>query len=315
MSSIVESERKRVAPWIGCGTAGTWDDYEEALHDCGLLFKVEGREAWVKNGSLFGTVYEEVPGIKVNMNIDDGKILGTVSNAYSIVQNREAFSVLEPFVKAGGVITHGGMTEQGLCFMVARMNQMKILGNDYDFDVMVTNSFNGAFPCAMIVSPIRIVCQNMYRKLMKNDKLFGIRHTSLANEKLAIASRALGQITRYESAFDSTMQMLNFKSLPASTMEEFLLPLVFPYPKQAENMEQAKKRVDDLRQEFMDVRYAAPDNVRFHGRATGFVHAYYDHLTHREPQRNNGNWADRRLSGLVSGNDVKMKVLDRVLEL
>ena len=76
----------------------------------------------------------------------------------------------------------------------------------------------------------------------------------------------------------------------------------------------SKERVDQIRQEFMDVYYNAPDNQKFHGTSMGFVNAYYDYLSHRNPTKlMPGNWSHRRLSGLVSGNDVKTKLFKEVM--
>ena len=64
----------------------------------------------------------------------------------------------------------------------------------------------------------------------------------------------------------------------------------------------------------MDVYYDAADNCKFHNKAIGFLNAYYDYISHRNPTKNmSGSWEDRRLSGIVSGNDVKAKVIKAVL--
>lgn len=319
---------KREAPWIGIGVQGQWDDYREALRAAQLDFDVEAKDALVElptqmpnNGTLpavFSTGvidpvhYEKVPGVQVNVMKDSNKILGCVSKQYGIIQNDQAFKLLEPFTAAGGVITNAGMTEQGLAFMVLRMRQANILGDDYDFDVMCTNSFNGAFACGLIVVPTRIICQNMYRKLMGNhDSMLNIRHGRMAPDRLKAANNATGKMLTFQAAFEAELQKADGKGLPAYRIKQHILPILFPYPKPGGIREQmSRERVDQMREEFMDCYYDAPDNIKFQGSAMGFINAYYDYLSHRNPGKMMpGDWSHRRLSGLVSGDVVKTKAI------
>lgn len=318
-------QQQRVAPWIGIGVQGLWDDYREALHAGQLDFTVEAKDAKVEidmgypswNSPIGSMVhYETVPGVQVNVMEGSNKILGCVSKQYGIVQNADAFSLLEPFTAAGGEITNVGMTEQGLCFMVLRMRQSVILGDDWDFDVMCCNSFNGTFPCSLIVVPTRIICQNMYRKLMgNNDMLLNIRHGRFAPDRLKAANRATGQMLSFQAAFEQQLHSANSHRLGLDVVDNHIVPILFPYPKPGGPREQLSiARIDQLREEFMDVYYDAPDNRKFHGKAIGFINAYYDYLSHRNPGKNMpGDWSHRRLSSLVSGDAVKSKVLKEAL--
>lgn len=323
--------RKREAPWIGIGASGTWTDYEDALDAAGLDFTVYREKVHcdlpvvpiaeipgygtLGYGSIVSTMPKEVP-VFANVRDSDNKILGVVSQQYGIVQNHDAFSLLEPFTKAGGVITNAGMTEQGLCFMVLRMRQSVILGDEWDFDVMCTNSFNGAFPCSLIIVPMRIVCQNMYRKLMgRHDGMLHVRHGRFAEDRIVAAGSVTAQLLTFQAAFESQIQLLADKNMRTATIENAMLPILFPYPKEGTPKEaETKERINRMREQFMDIYYDASDNRKFHGTALGFVNAYYDYLSHREPiKRKSGKWEDRRLSGLVSGNDVNNKLLARCL--
>lgn len=315
---------KREAPWIGIGVQGQWDDYREALHASQLDFEVEAKDAKVEidqlaiwPGSQGGLVsYETVPGVQVNVAKGSNKILGCVSKQYGIIQNEQAFSLLEPFTAAGGVITNAGMTEQGLCFMVLRMRQSVILGDEYDFDVMCTNSFNGAFACGLLIVPTRIICQNMYRKLMGNhDSMLSVRHGRWAPDRIKAANNATGKMLTFQAAFEAELNKASHILLPSIDVERVILPILFPYPKPGGPREQAScDRVDQMREEFMDVYYNAPDNHKFHGEAMGFINAYYDYLSHRNPGKMMpGDWSHRRLSSLVSGDAVNTKAIKEAI--
>ena len=315
--TITPANRHREAPWIGIGVSGTWTDYKEALYDSQLDFEVEAKPAKVEvalpqiHQSLIR--YDTVPGVQVNMVKDSDKILGCVSSQYGIVQNDQAFSLLKPFTDIGGVITNAGMTEQGLVFMVLRMRKETLQGDEWDFDVMCTNSFNGMFPCALMMVPTRIICQNMYRGLMggRSDSLLHVRHGRMAEDRINAASTVTGNILSYIDAFGATLGMARTKSMSTYELKNDLVPMLFPYPKPGGEREQmSRERVDRLRAEFVDVYYDAPDNRKFHNTGLGFINAYFDYLSHRNPSKcMPGSWQDRRLSGLVSGNDVKVKVI------
>lgn len=321
-NTITTFNSNREAPWVGIGVSGQWTDFRHALHDAQLDFEVEAKDAKVEvdlspSHWLTTVRYDTVPGVQVNMVKDSDKILGCVSNQYGIVQNEQAFSMLEPFTQAGGIITNAGMTEQGLVFMVLRMRREVINGEDWNFDVMCTNSFNGSFPCALMMVPTRIICQNMYRKLMggNSDSLLHIRHGRMAPDRLDAAAKVTGNVLNYVSTFGATLGMARNKPLSASTIEAALVPMLFPYPKPGgDRYETSKDRVDKLREEFMVRYYDAHDNRRYHGTGLGFINAYYDYLSHRDPGKcMPGSWQDRRLSGLVSGNDVKVSVIKEAM--
>lgn len=320
--STVAHLPKREAPWVGIGVKGQWIDYRDALNDAQLGFTVEQKELyWDKNVATISQTglgwkpgfiqYKESTPMMANVRSDTQEALGYVTSQYGLIQNEDAFALLEPFTAAGGVITNAGMTEQGLCFMVLRMYAEKFLGDRYDFDVMCCNSFNTRFPLSLIMVPTRIICQNMYRKLMgNNDSILHLRHASQADNRLKAANAAVGAIGSYVSAFGLSLEKAADKALPSGdTMH--LIELLFPYPQPGNPREQlAKDRIDMMRQEFYDRYYMAPDNMKFHGTGMGFLNAYYDYLSHRDPGKNMpGSWEDRRLSGLVSGSSIKPKLI------
>lgn len=315
MNNGITTFSQRQAPWCGIGVKGEWDDYRDALAASQLDFGVSQEQLFWERDLGSGISINEPAPMFANVRDIDKKALGYVSNQYGVVQNRDAFALLEPFTKAGGIITNAGMTEQGLCFMVLRMRNAQFLGDDYNFDVMCCNSFNTMFPLSLIMVPTRIICQNMYRRLMGNhDSLLTLRHCSNADNRLKMASAAVGTIGSYVNAFGLSLERAQHKRLLQSeTMD--LVELLFPYPKPGGAREQtSRERVDYLRGEFMDKYYDAPDNRKFHGTGMGFLNAYYDFLSHRDPGKNMpGSWEDRRLSGLVSGTVVKDKLVKKAM--
>ena len=180
---------------------------------------------------------------------------------------------------------------------------------------MCCNSFNTRFPLSLMMVPTRIICQNMYRKLMgNNDMLLHIRHGSRADSRMAAAKSAVGLIDGYIGMFGGKLLSAENKQMSDQDVWN-MLQILFPYPKPGGKYEQTSRdKVDLMREDFYNGCYLAPDNKKFVGTGMGFLNAYYDWLSHRDPGKAMpGSWADRRLSGLVSGNDIKVRLIEKCL--
>lgn len=305
-------QNNRVAPWLGVGVQGRWDNSREALAAAGLDFEVRQEKLFWQRADkeMPQYVYNEQVPMFANVRNTDDKLLGCVTPQYKIIQNRDAFSLIDPFVNGGGgVITNVGMTEDGLAFMVARMQVAKSIGMEpYEINLMLTNSFNTKYPCQIIMTPVRIYCQNMYRKLV-NDRVFLAKHTSTANERLIQIAQG-NALDKKVLAFASVVECYQGKHMSIRQLDT-LIAMLFPYPKEGGPREQTYRlKMDEQRQRFKDVYFDAEDNRKWQDTAFGFVNAYFDYLSHRPQTREMSMpWADRRLSGLVSGNDINMAAI------
>ena len=314
------TQQNRVAPWLGIGVQGQWDNSIDALKAANLDFDVRQEKLYWKReekptGPWSPVVYDEPAPMFGNVRNTDDKLLGCVTPQYKVIQNRDAFSLIDPFVQGNdGSITNVGMTEDGLVFMVARVQIARSIGMEpYEINLMATNSFNTRYPCQIIMVPIRIYCQNMYRKLM-NDRVFLAKHTVAVNERLlAIASG--NAVEKKVLAFQNVIESYQGKHMSHRQLEA-LIAMLFPYPKEGGPREQTYRlKVEEQRERFEDQYFDAPDNRKHQDTAFGFVNAYFDYLSHRNPTRETSMaWADRRLSGLVSGMDVDTKTLHEALK-
>ena len=319
-----QSAYARDAPWIGIGVRGAWKHWQDALVDAKLDFEVTPYPAKVElsNPLAFGThaagltMLEVVPGVQVNVD-NNNRILGCVSSQYGIIQNKDAFSLLQPLLDDGAIITNAGMTEQGLCFMVAVWETTDILGEEWNYNIMCTNSFNSQFPCALIMVPTRIICQNMYRKVLKqNDAMLHIRHMSLAPKRIEEAKLATSKCMTYMDSFNDVINQLSDGVMSTGDIQK-LIEIIFPMPpKHAERYESSKARVLMQREEFVDSYILSPTIARWRDKPVGFLHAYYDYLSHRGQTKNMpGDWSNRRLSTLVSGDAVNTNVVNAIKNL
>jgi len=305
MTSTAIVPRKREVPWIGAGHSGEWTSVEEALYEGELDYKVRQSACY----DMYGNV---LPGLCVNHNTTTGEILGVTSDQYGVVQNAEAFSLLDPFCKAGGVIEHAGMTAGGMCFMVMRISSMSLCfdGDDFELYVCAMNSFNTKFPLAVIITPVRVVCQNMFRKLMKKgDTVLMIKHGRFANDRILSASKASSLLLDYREEFERALFVS--ANAPGADVEEFvelMLPLV-PETPERPRAKFSNERIRAQRQDFIDNYYFAPDNEYYEGTRLGILNAYYDWITHHVPARSSENFEDIRFGNLMNGTAVSNKLL------
>ena len=309
-NTIVQSNR--VAPWLGIGVQGHWDNSLDALQAADMDFDVrQERLFWQRDDC--GIVYNEEAPMFGNVRNTDDRLLGCVTPQYRIIQNRDAFSLIDPFVQGNnGAITNVGMTEDGLAFMVARIEVARSIGMEpYEINLMCTNSFNTKYPCQIIMVPIRIYCQNMYRKLV-NDRVFLAKHTTTANERLMRIARG-NAVEKKVLAFQNVIECYQGKHMSPRQLEA-LIAMLFPYPKEGPRELTYRAKVDEQRERFKDQYFDAEDNRKHQDTAFGFVNAYFDYLSHRSATRETGvAWADRRLSGLVSGLDVNQLALKEAM--
>ena len=302
--------RTRQLPWVGAGTSGEWDNIGDALWYGGLDYEVEQVDAWDDKGN-------RVPGILVNRNRATGDILGVTSEQYGVVQNRDAFSLLDPFCAVGGVIEHAGMTAAGMCFMVMRIPGMAFgfEGDGFDLFVCAMNSFNTKFPLALIITPVRVICQNMFRKLMKQgDAVLSIKHGRFASDRILSATKAASYLLDYKENFTSELMTEALTMRSEAAAEAFALEMLpdVPVGPERPKAKQTNERMEQMRKEFISDYYHAPDNEKWVGTKLGIVNAYYDWTTHHVPSRTSASFEDVRLGNLMNGTGINRRLIERI---
>jgi len=108
----------------------------------------------------------KVPTHKVNIRSTDQKILGVVSKDYQVLQNREAFEFFTPLLADNSGITidtAGSLAGGKKIWVLAKLkNQIAdVLNNDpVEAFILLANSHDGSMAVSVILTPIRVVCQN-----------------------------------------------------------------------------------------------------------------------------------------------------------
>lgn len=307
MSEKLENQNNggRVVPWaeLGGSAVGAMTS-QEALQMADIDWEVESREIY-QNGLI-------IPGYKANVRTSDEKCLGIVSNRYKIVQNKDAFDFTDSLVKEGcqyeRVINVNGGRK---VILVARMPDQKILEEDYDPYLCFTNSHDGFGSIRAIITPVRVVCQNMMNlAIQKASRSWSIKHIGDINGKLEDARNTLLNAQNYMNEFEKTADILAHTKVSEDEVVKVLDEL---YPVNPEDSNRRIQNVNEIKDQFMICMFA-PDILKYKGTAYGFVNAASDFATHVAPKRATPSYRENNLTRSLDGHVVIDTVFSRMME-
>lgn len=123
-------------------------------------------------------------------------ILGTVSDRYEPVQNREAFTVFDRLMQESGYTyeTAGAVKNGRKVWILARAAEGARVGDDDIRQyVAIITSHDGTMNLRLLPTAVRIVCNNTLTWALQRgeEEGFTLRHTPSIHEKLDIAAKLL----------------------------------------------------------------------------------------------------------------------------
>lgn len=164
--------------------------------------------------------------------------LGVVGNRYTPVQNAEAFSFLNYVADESGAVfeTAGSMNNGRKVFMTMKMPEgLQIGGQDaIDLYLMAWNTHDGTSAFNLLVTPIRVVCQNTLTAAIHSAKSnYALRHTPGVNGKIQAARDALKLTFKYTEEFEKMAEKLISQEM---TDKQFatLVENVFPIDEESQ---------------------------------------------------------------------------------
>ena len=310
MSHMVESlayvsneQNGRFVPWHGLGTpVESAMTSAEALKVAGLDWKVEARPVFTDNGI-------KIPGYVANTRDSDNSILGIVSDKYRIVQNVDAFAFTDSLIgedcryETAGSLRNGKST-----FMLARLPQKKILGDDFDNYICFTNTHDGTGAVKVCSTNVRVVCNNTLNLALNTAKRsWTCKHMGRIEDKLQEAQRALQLAEEYtEQLSIYAERAANITIDEAKTYE--VLKQLFPISDDASD--RMKKNNQDAINDFRNCLVAV-DLSPFYGTLWGLVNAASDFAYHRTPTRMTSTYQEGKMNQAIHG----CGLLDKVMEL
>lgn len=291
----------RVTPWHGLGTVvEEAPDSEAAIKLAGLDWDVYQTPAYMRKGDSF----IEVPNQLLNVRSDNDFVLGSVTDRYSIVQNREAFNFTDSLIGGGDVQyeTAGCLKQGKLVWMLARLKKdYKILGDEVAPYLCFTTSHDGTGSVKALMTPIRVVCNNTLNLAMQGAKRqWSTVHVGDINKKIKAAEQTLFNAEKYMEQLDEeATHMLDIKITPAQWEE--LVGEVLPANNKMNN--RAIATLTSKRQALHNAMMM-DDIKRFRGTGWAAINAITDFVAHTEPARATKTFEENRFARVIHGENM-----------
>ena len=291
----------RKKPWHGLGTevpeAPTSAD---ALRFAGLDWTVRQEPVYNSRGGV-------IKGYKSNVRDTDGNVLGIVGDRYKVVQNTDAFNFTDDLI--GGDVryeTAGSLREGRQIWLLAKMPERKIAGDDVEPYLCFTNAHDGSSGVKVCMTPIRVVCNNTLNLALSSAKrIWSMCHTENIRERLNEARDCLFRADEYMKNLAAYADCAAKKRLQDTEIKAILDEL---FPVTDKSSDREKANAQKCRDEFM-ICYFAPDIRQFRGTAWGAINAASDFVTHSMPHKNTKNYAANNWGRIMDGHAIMDKAV------
>ncbi len=305
MANMINYKERRPV-WNGLGTdISDCSTVDEALYASGLAFDVYQRD-------IITDELCPIPlkGFKANIK-DDGTPLGIVTNKYSVVQNRDAFSFLNDLAAEGMRFERAGGLQNGRkVFILARMPDKYIISGECISPYIVfINSHDGSGSIKVLMTPVRMICLNMMNlALRKTMRSWSAIHCGDISSKLEDAKNTLIYADRYMHELGATIEDLKHETITDAKVIELADAL---YPTNDKMSDIQLRNVGQQRSDLLERYFHAPDLEPMKKTAYRFLNAVSDHATHAEPIRRRENYDEARFLRSVEGHPL----VDRAFSL
>lgn len=263
-------ETTRLATWdkIGTDVRECQNNLDDILSKAGLDYSVEYRPVNVQGIDGSNDKWQAV------VRSSDNYVYNIAKKSYTICQNKDAFSIIEPLKDSINVVK-AGETPSGMIYLIAEMPESKILNDSFKPYLIFQNSHNADFALKTAIVPLRIVCQNQFSvSFRESNNTQTIKHTSTINNQISVAKNILINTAEYMNVFKSHAESLAVKKINADNVINSL----FVMPENATN--RVAENIEKNKSNFIAI-YNNDDNANFRGTAWGIINAATDYYTHK----------------------------------
>jgi phage/plasmid-like protein (TIGR03299 family) len=303
MPAMVESMfYVRETPWHGLGVRlEEAPNSEEALKAADLDWNVLQRPLYFSTAEAGKPVYNNIPNRVANVRSTDMKVLGIVGNGYQVVQNKDAFEFTDSLLGEGVVYeTAGSLWGGSRIWLLARLpDRYKALGDEIEPYICFSNSHNGMTGVQVILTPVRVVCQNTLNMAISGAKrTWSVIHTGNPMERLEEARKTLGLVHHYYETFIEEAEKLVDIKVDFEQMTNKLFPIAEDPKSQTvvKNMELKRKILLELLQ--------AKDLKKFRGTGWGFINGVSDMAGHITRTKNIEVWKQSQILKAFDGYEL-----------
>lgn len=286
----------REAPWSGLGTGvETAPTSADAIKLAGLDWSVISKPIYDADGN-------EIPNYRANTRSKDNSVLGIVTPRYQIVQNVEAFSFTDEILKSDKDVhyeTAGSLRDGKTIWLLAKMEDRKILGDEVDPYICFTNTHDGTGSIKICMTPVRVWCQNTLNLALRTAKRsWTTKHIGNISAKLEQAKMTLGFAEQYMDELEQEATVLVDTKIENSYLEQ-LIDIM--YPVDASTSERKLRNIQDMKDNIY-MCYGAEDIKKFKDTAWGAVNAVSDFVSHIRPSRMTTTYQANNWSRIMVGH-------------
>lgn len=241
--------------------------------------------------------------------------IGNVGSAYKVIQNEEHAALLDALVDESGAHfeTAGALDGGRRVFVTMKLPGHMLVGgvDKVDTYIAAINTHDGSAAFTMMVTPVRIVCQNTLNLAFSEaTNQFRVRHTSGADRIMVAQARAALDLTfNYIEGFqaqadrliDTTMTQVQFEAM---ITEAFGAPEGAP----ASTVTRTENKLDEMSRLFADANTQA--GIR--DTAWAGLNAITEWADHYSPTRGDERDAARAAKAVLDPS-FKNRALDLVL--
>jgi phage/plasmid-like protein (TIGR03299 family) len=313
-SGIMENDfmfsGRGVVPWHGIGavldgvlTSG------EAIKAAKLTWKVE--QIPVYSASNWA---QAIPGYMANVRDDTKEVLGIVSDRYRVAQNQEVFTFADELIGTNSTKctyeTAGSLFNGRRVFMLVNMPKSRIVGDEYQPYLCLSNAHDGSAPLQVFLSSIRVVCANTLQMALHEAKRkMSIRHIGDMEERKEEAALTIGMASKYFHNLEVFASELAGKKINIGKVLDQLFPA-----SEAMSTRQLKSNMEV--KELIKTLFKQKDDLQnFRGSAWGAYQAIADYRSNAEPKRKTATYADAKMARFLDGDDVMNQAQEIIMEL
>jgi phage/plasmid-like protein (TIGR03299 family) len=180
----------------------------------------------ILNAVVGSKVYTEIPNRKALVRSTDGQFLSVVSGDYVPLQNRDAFSFFDPFVREGlATYETAGVLRQGRrVWIQARIagQDKTVAGEEYKPYVLLTNGHDGE--CAVMAMPSlqRVVCANTLRLALREGGILYFAHRGDVQRRMAEAQVLFQRTLRGLDELTAQLEALARVPIDSNGLDRYL---------------------------------------------------------------------------------------------
>lgn len=290
---------------------------EEAIVQSGLDYEVQKLPVFFNPRIGKTPKMTKVPDRFVVYRTDNHTPMGVVGKKYEILQNREAFNFLDSLIAGGAMFETAGTygLNGAKSFISISTQKIKVLDDDIQPYIVLTNSFDGTGTVKVSFSPIRVFCSNTLALISKKVKSLHLNSLSVRHTKsMAIAmeqgKEILFQNTQYLETLKSISELL---AVTPFSEEAFKKMCEVFYPIDNNQTKKAVTMNTEMLEELFRA-YKQDDLGNFSGTAYRAFQAISDFESHKTSQRSTDRENERGLVMAVNGMPILTQALEYIMD-